>query len=83
MSLVGPRPSRLEFGELLCRQIPYYSQRVAVRPGLTGWAQVHRSDSDNRFDASVELEYDLYYIKHLSPGFDIDVLLASIFGGAG
>jgi lipopolysaccharide/colanic/teichoic acid biosynthesis glycosyltransferase len=80
MSLVGPRPSRLEFGELLSRQIPYYSQRVAVRPGLTGWAQVHRSESDNRFDASVELEYDLYYIKHLSPGFDIDVLLASIFG---
>jgi lipopolysaccharide/colanic/teichoic acid biosynthesis glycosyltransferase len=81
MSLVGPRPSRVEFGEVLSRQIPYYSQRVAVRPGLTGWAQVHRSDSDNRFDASVELEYDLYYIKHLSPGFDVDVLLASIFGG--
>ena len=81
MSLVGPRPSRVEFGDLLSRQIPYYSQRVAVRPGLTGWAQIHRTDADNRFAASVELEYDLYYIKNLSPSFDIDVLLATLFGG--
>lgn len=81
MSLVGPRPIRVEFGDELSRQIPYYSQRVAVRPGLTGWAQIHRSDADNRFDASVELEYDLYYIKNLSPSFDIDVLLATMFGG--
>jgi lipopolysaccharide/colanic/teichoic acid biosynthesis glycosyltransferase len=81
MSLVGPRPIRVEFGDPLSRQIPYYSQRVAVRPGLTGWAQIHRTDADNRFDASVELEYDLYYIKNLSPGFDIDVLLATLLGG--
>jgi len=81
MSLVGPRPIRVEFGDALSRQIPYYSQRVAVRPGLTGWAQIHRTDADNRFDASVELEYDLYYIKNLSPSFDIDVLLATVFGG--
>jgi lipopolysaccharide/colanic/teichoic acid biosynthesis glycosyltransferase len=80
MSLVGPRPIRVEFGDPLSRQIPYYSQRVAVRPGLTGWAQIHRTNADNRFDASVELEYDLYYIKNLSPSFDIDVLLATVFG---
>ena len=80
MSLVGPRPIRVEFGDPLSRQIPYYSQRVAVRPGLTGWAQIHRTDADNRFDASVELEYDLYYIKNLSPSFDIDVLLATVLG---
>lgn len=76
MSLVGPRPSRLEFNEALSQQIPYYSQRVAVRPGLTGWAQIHHAG----FDASVELEYDLYYMKHLSPGFDFDIILASLFG---
>jgi lipopolysaccharide/colanic/teichoic acid biosynthesis glycosyltransferase len=80
MSLVGPRPSRVEFSEALSEQIPYFSQRVAVRPGLTGWAQIHRTMKDTTFDASVELEYDLYYIKHLSPGFDIDILMASIFG---
>ena len=81
MSLVGPRPIRVEFGDPLSRQIPYYSQRVTVRPGLTGWAQIHRTDTDNRFDSSVELEYDLYYVKNLSPSFDIDVLLATLFGG--
>ena len=80
MSLVGPRPSRVEFREALSRQFPYYSQRVAVRPGLTGWAQIHGTKIP--FDASVELEYDLYYIKHVSPGFDLDILLASIFGRA-
>jgi lipopolysaccharide/colanic/teichoic acid biosynthesis glycosyltransferase len=83
MSLVGPRPIRVEFGDPLSRQIPYYSQRVAVRPGLTGWAQIHRTGADNSFDASVELEYDLYYIKNLSPSFDMDVLLATLFSGAG
>jgi lipopolysaccharide/colanic/teichoic acid biosynthesis glycosyltransferase len=83
MSLVGPRPIRVEFGDPLSRQIPYYSQRVAVRPGLTGWAQIHGTEADNRFDASVELEYDLYYIKNLSPSFDMDVLLATLFSGVG
>jgi lipopolysaccharide/colanic/teichoic acid biosynthesis glycosyltransferase len=78
MSLVGPRPSRVEFREALSEQFPYYSQRVAVRPGLTGWAQVQRANLDV-FDASVELEYDLYYIKHVSPSFDLDILVASIF----
>jgi lipopolysaccharide/colanic/teichoic acid biosynthesis glycosyltransferase len=82
MSLVGPRPGRVEFHEALCRQVPYYSQRVAVRPGLTGWAQIQRGQADKRYDASAELEYDLYYVKHLSPGFDVDILLASMSGGA-
>jgi lipopolysaccharide/colanic/teichoic acid biosynthesis glycosyltransferase len=83
MSLVGPRPSRMEFREVLGRLYPCYSQRVAVRPGLTGWAQIHRSKlyTAEAFDASVELEYDLYYIKHVSPGFDLDILMASLFGG--
>lgn len=76
MSLVGPRPNRVEFHEALSRQLPFYSQRLAVRPGLTGWAQIHRTGGD----ATVELEYDLYYIKHVSPGFDIDILIASILG---
>jgi lipopolysaccharide/colanic/teichoic acid biosynthesis glycosyltransferase len=77
MSLVGPRPSRVEFAEALGAQFPYYSERVAVRPGLTGWAQIHTANT--AFDALVELEYDLYYIKHVSPGFDLDILVASIF----
>lgn len=78
MSLVGPRPSRVEFREALSEQFPYYSQRVAVRPGLTGWAQIHRTNPS--LGAAVELEYDLYYIKHVSPSFDLDILMASMFG---
>ncbi len=81
MSLVGPRASRVEFNDALCRQIPYYAQRVAVRPGLTGWAQIHGAGLRQPHDAAVELEYDLYYVKHLSPGFDVDILLAALFGG--
>ncbi len=77
MSLVGPRPGREQFANALRDQLPYYSQRLAVRPGLTGWAQVHRLP----VDASIELEYDLYYIKHLSPNFDLDIMIESIFGG--
>jgi lipopolysaccharide/colanic/teichoic acid biosynthesis glycosyltransferase len=77
MSLVGPRPSRVDFAQALSEQFPYYSQRVAVRPGLTGWAQIHRIDPP--FDALKELEYDLYYIRYVSPSFDLDILVASIF----
>jgi lipopolysaccharide/colanic/teichoic acid biosynthesis glycosyltransferase len=79
MSLVGPRASRSDFHEALTVEIPYYSQRLAVRPGLTGWAQINKK----HMDASVELEYDLYYIKHLSPSFDLDILMASILNGFG
>jgi lipopolysaccharide/colanic/teichoic acid biosynthesis glycosyltransferase len=77
MSLVGPRPSRVEFGEVLARQFPYYSERLSVRPGLTGWAQIRKMDP--RSDALTEFEYDLYYIKHVSPSFDLDILRTAIF----
>jgi lipopolysaccharide/colanic/teichoic acid biosynthesis glycosyltransferase len=84
MSLVGPRPCRMEFRDALSQQFPYYSQRVAVRPGLTGWAQIRGAKlgktTGAAFDASVEMEYDLYYIKHVSPSFDLDILLAAILG---
>jgi lipopolysaccharide/colanic/teichoic acid biosynthesis glycosyltransferase len=80
MSLVGPRPSRVEFGEVLAQQFPYYSERLSVRPGLTGWAQIRTFGA--QFDALTEFEYDLYYIKHVSPGFDLDILRAAIFGGS-
>lgn len=76
MSLVGPRPNRLEFHDALCKQLPLFGERLAVRPGLTGWAQIHQGEGDS----ATELEYDLYYIKHVSPGFDFDILIATIFG---
>jgi lipopolysaccharide/colanic/teichoic acid biosynthesis glycosyltransferase len=74
MSLVGPRPKRLEFAKELSRHIPYYAERLTVRPGLTGWAQVHFPDAD----ALLELEYDLYYTANLSPGFDLRIIIRSL-----
>lgn len=74
MSLVGPRPKRLEFEKELARYIPYYAERLTVRPGLTGWAQVHFPEED----ALLELEYDLYYTANLSPGFDLRIIIRAL-----
>jgi len=74
MSLVGPRPKRVEFSAELAKHIPYYTERLTVRPGLTGWAQIHFPDSD----ALLELEYDLYYTANLSPGFDLRIIVRSL-----
>jgi lipopolysaccharide/colanic/teichoic acid biosynthesis glycosyltransferase len=80
MSMIGPRPSRVGFNDLLSEQIPYYRQRAAVRPGLMGWAQIHGSGPGSTMDATEELEYDLYYIKHVSFSFDFDIFLGTLFG---
>jgi sugar transferase (PEP-CTERM system associated) len=74
MSLVGPRPERPEFVSKLNEQIPYYRQRHCVRPGITGWAQINHEYGDSIEDSITKLEYDLYYIKHLSPSLDFYIL---------
>jgi exopolysaccharide biosynthesis polyprenyl glycosylphosphotransferase len=78
MSFVGPRPERPEFVTTLTQQIPFYRQRHVIRPGLTGWAQVRYSYGASVEDALEKLQYDLYYIKHLSIAFDVLVILATI-----
>jgi len=75
MSMVGPRPERPEFAEVLERQIPFYRTRLMVRPGLTGWAQVNMPYGDSVEGAALKLEYDLYYIKHRSFLFDLWIVL--------
>jgi sugar transferase (PEP-CTERM system associated) len=75
MSLVGPRPERPEFVMSLSEQIPFYAQRHIVRPGLTGWAQVRYTYAASVEDALQKLQYDLYYIKHLSLAFDLFIIL--------
>jgi exopolysaccharide biosynthesis polyprenyl glycosylphosphotransferase len=75
MSFVGPRPERPEFDEQLEREIPFYRARRAVRPGLTGWAQVSHGYSSNLLDTLRKVEYDLYYIKHESLYLDMLILL--------
>ncbi len=75
MSFVGPRPERPVFVDELKRSIPYYSLRSAVRPGLTGWAQVNYPYGASSRDALEKLKYDLHYIQHLSLLFDVQIVL--------
>jgi sugar transferase (PEP-CTERM system associated) len=78
MSFVGPRPERPFFVEQLARDIPFYMQRHAVKPGLTGWAQVKYRYGSTVEDAMEKLRYDLYYIKHLSIFFDLTIVLDTV-----
>jgi exopolysaccharide biosynthesis polyprenyl glycosylphosphotransferase len=78
MSFVGPRPERPFFVEQLARDIPFYMQRHAVKPGLTGWAQVKYRYGSSIEDAVEKLRYDLYYIKHLSVFFDLTIVLDTV-----
>jgi sugar transferase (PEP-CTERM system associated) len=78
MSFVGPRPERPEFVRELTEQIPFYGQRHVVKPGLTGWAQVSYSYGASVEDALEKLQYDLFYIKHLSLSFDLFIILSTI-----
>ncbi len=78
MSFVGPRAERPFFVEQLTREIPFYSQRHLVEPGLTGWAQVNYGYSASLEDAIQKLQYDLYYIKNVSLLFDIWIIFKTI-----
>ena len=75
MSLVGPRPERPEFVAQLARTIPYYTFRLAVPPGLTGWAQVHMRYAVTEAEHRRKLEYDLYFIRERSFGIFLLTLL--------
>jgi sugar transferase (PEP-CTERM system associated) len=74
MSIVGPRPERPEFVKTLEDQIPFYRQRHCVKPGITGWAQINHKYGNTLEDTIKKLEYDLYYIKNLSPALDAYII---------
>ena len=78
MSFVGPRPERPVFVEELAEQVQYYQERLMVQPGLTGWAQVNYPYGSSVEDAKWKLEYDLYYMKHMSLFLDLFILLDTI-----
>ncbi len=78
MSFVGPRAERPVFVEQLTEQIPFYSQRHLVEPGLTGWAQVNYGYGASVEDSIQKLQYDLYYIKNVSLLFDIWIMFKTI-----
>jgi lipopolysaccharide/colanic/teichoic acid biosynthesis glycosyltransferase len=78
MSFIGPRPERPEFVKKLEKEIPYYSVRHSIKPGITGWAQVNYRYGASVEDAINKLEYDLYYIKNMSLLLDLRIMLKTI-----
>jgi exopolysaccharide biosynthesis polyprenyl glycosylphosphotransferase len=78
MSIIGPRPERPEFVATLEREIPFYRARHALRPGVTGWAQVNYGYGASTEDALVKLQYDLYYAKHRSILLDLVILVRTV-----
>jgi sugar transferase (PEP-CTERM system associated) len=78
MSFVGPRPEREHFVRQLEQTIPYFGLRMAVRPGITGWAQVQHGYADSTEDAVEKLKYDLYYIKNSNLLLDMWIVLKTI-----
>ena len=88
MNLVGPRPHPVSNFSLfvtvlrncpeLCEHIPYYSLRLAVRPGVTGWAQVRYRYANDLEEEVEKTCYDLYYIKHVSLWLDLRILLDTV-----
>lgn len=78
MSLVGPRPERRCFVKELAKEIPYYPQRLFVKPGVTGWAQIKYHYGASKDETKEKLQYDLYYIKHMSFLFDLSVIFDTV-----
>ncbi len=79
LSLVGPRPERPVFVEHFSKTIPFYDSRHLIRPGVTGWAQVHYGYADGDADTVEKLTFDLYYVKHSSIWLDIHVFGQSVW----
>ena len=78
MGFVGPRPERPEFVQWLTSEIPFYDLRHMIRPGITGWAQVRYQYGASLEETKQKLEYDLYYVKHMSIGLDLLIMFETI-----
>jgi exopolysaccharide biosynthesis polyprenyl glycosylphosphotransferase len=74
MSIVGPRPERPFFVEQLKKEIPYYSRRLSIKPGITGWAQVKHTYDTSIEDVKTKLQYDFYYIENMSLSLDFRIM---------
>ncbi|MEH6962230.1 sugar transferase [Priestia megaterium] len=75
MSIVGPRPERAVFIEEFQKTLPAFSQRLAVKPGLTGWAQIN---GGYELTPAEKLELDLYYIQHTNIRFDVKIMIKTL-----
>jgi lipopolysaccharide/colanic/teichoic acid biosynthesis glycosyltransferase len=79
ISFVGPRPEWVRLAEIFEKEIPFYSLRYLLRPGLTGWAQLNFPASSSVAEAKEKFKYDLYYIENHSFFFDLEIILKTIF----
>ena len=78
LSFVGPRPERPEFVQKLAARIPYYEARFFIKPGVTGWAQIHHRADLTDEDVVEKLQYDIYYLKNRSPILDWTIILKTL-----
>ena len=78
MSLVGPRPERPHFVDQFRHQIPLYTRRLRVRPGITGWAQVKWKYDTSLDDVKEKTKYDLYYVENISLRMDMKILIITL-----
>ena len=79
MSWIGPRPEAVELSQWYEREVPFYGYRHIVRPGISGWAQVHQGNGVAAVDiAKLKLQYDFFYIKNLSPWLDVVVVVKTL-----
>lgn len=79
MSLVGPRPERPSFVEKLSKEVPLYKRRLAVKPGITGWAQIKQGYDTSIEDVKSKVRYDLFYIENMSFRMDVKILIMTVY----
>lgn len=78
MSWIGPRPESLALAEWYEADVPFYRYRHIVRPGISGWAQVHQGQTAGLNEAMEKLQFDFFYIKHFSPWLDLLIAMKSV-----
>jgi len=81
MSIVGPRPERIYFVNELEHSIQFYSRRLIVKPGITGWAQIKYKYDESIDDVREKLRYDLYYIENMSILLDLKIIVQTLLIG--
>ena len=79
MSIIGPRPERPEIIEELMKNIPYYSRRLKVKPGITGWAQIMGAYDSSVADVNNKLKHDFYYIENMSILLDLKIIFITVW----
>ncbi|MDD2521870.1 MAG: sugar transferase [Anaerolineaceae bacterium] len=78
MSFVGPRSERSELVTIFQKEVPFYRARMLVKPGITGWAQIHQNYAETVEETAIKLEYDLYYIENASVLMDISIIMRTL-----